>query len=59
MPFDLGLFVPDPELYMGYSVIVPSGVVPSVDPSKVKSGSILHTKAKLCPSPISNSEEEI
>jgi hypothetical protein len=67
IPALAGLPVPEPEFCNGYKVIVAAGAgipdpgVPAiaVDPEKVKSGSTRQTNPKLCPSPISNSDEEI
>jgi hypothetical protein len=54
------LVTPEPELDKPYSVIAtagnaPAGVLSAF--SKVKSGKTRHTKPKLWPSPMSNSDE--
>jgi len=56
------LVVPEPELDNPNKVMVTAGTAPAgefVESPNVRSGSTRHTKAKLCPSPMSNSDEEI
>ena len=57
-PLDSGLLNPEPAFWSGLSVIVTDGPA-AKDPRNVMSGSIRHTNATLCPSSMSNSDEEM
>jgi hypothetical protein len=57
-PWDWGLLKPEPEPFMGISVIVSDGFS-TVEPWKVTSGSMRQTNPKFCPSSMSNSADSM